>query len=109
MDGNMLLKRMDGAGHTDERIFISDYHIRPSHVDLFKDDVKLRPGATGRKGKATEAPPYGNDQTVCTDNWAAANVVTEETTKVFEQTGAFVSACRHGLIESFAEMIRSGE
>ncbi|KAF8236837.1 hypothetical protein L208DRAFT_1194134, partial [Tricholoma matsutake] len=39
MDGNNLMKRVNGSGHTDEHIFISDYLIPPSKVDTFKDDV----------------------------------------------------------------------
>jgi Kyakuja-Dileera-Zisupton transposase len=116
MDGNMSLKRIDGAGHTDERIFYSDYHIPPSDVDRFKDDVSQHRKTvnfwTSKKAKlnaGSEAPPFGNDDTVCTDNWAAANAVSEDTVKVFEQTGGFVSACRHGLVQSFVEMRKSGE
>ncbi len=47
--------------------------------------------------------------TLCTDNWNAAHAITEETTQIFDQTGVFVSACCHGLIQTFAEMRKSGE
>ena len=36
-------------------------------------------------------------------------MVDEDTVKVFEQTGIFLSACRHGIILTCAEMLRSGE
>jgi hypothetical protein len=39
MDGNNSMKRVNGSGHADGRIFISDYLIPPSKVDTFKDDV----------------------------------------------------------------------
>ncbi|KIM65037.1 hypothetical protein SCLCIDRAFT_23132 [Scleroderma citrinum Foug A] len=39
----------------------------------------------------------------------AASVVDEDTVKVFKQTGIFLSACRHGIILTCAEMLHSGE
>ncbi|KAF8510085.1 hypothetical protein JB92DRAFT_2728674, partial [Gautieria morchelliformis] len=114
MDRNMFLKHINGAGHTDERVFHSDYHILPSQVDRFKDDVRQRPGKAmasknGIKTTIKEAPLYGNDETLCTENWAAANAISEETVKVFEQTGGFVCACRHGFVQTFVEMRKGGE
>lgn len=44
-----------------------------------------------------------------TDNWKAANTIAENTTNIFEQTGVFVSACHHGIIQTLVEMRRSGE
>ncbi|KIM53555.1 hypothetical protein SCLCIDRAFT_92658, partial [Scleroderma citrinum Foug A] len=35
--------------------------------------------------------------------------VDEDTVKVYEQTGIFLSACRHGMILTCAEMLCSGE
>ncbi|KAG1884380.1 hypothetical protein F4604DRAFT_1677018 [Suillus subluteus] len=46
---------------------------------------------------------------LCTENWKAANAVTEKTINVFDQTGVFVSACRHGIIQTVVEMRQSGE
>ncbi|KAG1811307.1 hypothetical protein EV424DRAFT_1349695 [Suillus variegatus] len=45
----------------------------------------------------------------CAYNWKAANTITENTTKVFDQTGVFVSVCRHGIVQTLVEMRRSGE
>ena len=49
-------------------------------------------------------------ETMCTDNWKAARA---ETTKIsykeFEQSGIFISACRHGFILFLTDMIHSGE
>ncbi|KAF8515748.1 hypothetical protein JB92DRAFT_3114698 [Gautieria morchelliformis] len=117
MDGNMSLKRIDGSGHTDEHIFHSDYHIPPSEVDRFKDDVHHPPSKavnSWTSNKMTldagrEASPFRKDDTVFTGNWAAANTISEDRVKVFEQTGGFVCACRHGLVQSFVEMRKSGE
>jgi hypothetical protein len=109
MDGGNSTKRVDGSGLTDERTFRSSYHITPDQVDVFKDDVRLRPGMRQPPRPASEAAVNDDVMVSCTDNWTAANSVSEETIKVFEQTGIFVCACRHGIIETFAEMRRSGE
>ncbi|KAG1892237.1 hypothetical protein F4604DRAFT_1875645 [Suillus subluteus] len=77
MDSNSSLKRVDGSGHADERIFKSSYLILPDEVDIFKDDT--------------------------------ANTISDNTIKVFEQTGIFISACRHGMIQTLVKMRRSGE
>jgi hypothetical protein len=93
MDGNFSLKRVDGSGFADQRSFNSWFHIAPQQVDKFKDEVKSHP-----------APKHG-----CVGHWAEASNVSEETVKVFEQTGIFVSACCHGTVETFAEMRHSSE
>jgi hypothetical protein len=99
MDANNSMKRVNGFGHSDERTFASDYHIPPWKVDIFKDDVETRPGTS------LTSP----DETICTKNWTVANTVSEGTVEVFHQTGGFILACRHGIIETFAEMRNSGE
>jgi Kyakuja-Dileera-Zisupton transposase len=48
MDGGNSAKRVDGSGHADTRIFMSDYFISRVEVDVFKDDVTLRPGTRVR-------------------------------------------------------------
>ena len=87
MDGNNSMKRVDGSGHSDGRVFSSDYLIPPSKVDLFKDDIQTHPGTK------------------------PSNVVAqfEGTIEVFQQTGGFLAACRHAIIETFVEMWNSGE
>ena len=100
MDGNNSAKRMDNAGHADHRIFPSTYMISRADVDKFKDDVRTRPGLRGSAE---------HDGGGCADTWQAASAVDEDTVKVFEQTGIFLSACRHGIILTCAEMLRSGE
>ncbi|KAG0692671.1 hypothetical protein DFH29DRAFT_882163 [Suillus ampliporus] len=135
-DGNNSLKRVDGSGHADERCFTSSYLISTDEVEQFKDDVRLRPGARPatvhvepKTSVVQETPAslepsaslelstplepspairVSNDSS-CTDNWKAANTITENTTNVFEETGVFVSACRHGIIQTLVEIRRSGE
>jgi hypothetical protein len=102
MDGNSSVKWVDGSGVADLRAFESDYLVTADEVDIFKDEVTC---------KSRPAPPDSKLGRLvsCTDNWTVANTFSEETVKVFEQTGIFLSACRHGMIEMFTEMRRSGE
>jgi len=109
MDGGNSAKRVAGAGHADERQFVSSYHISRDRVDQFKDDVTLRPGAKSAAVQSQAKSDPGNNNAPCTDNWKTAKTVNEDTVKVFDQTGIFICACRHGLVESFCEMYRSGE
>ncbi|KAG1764991.1 hypothetical protein EDD22DRAFT_978874 [Suillus occidentalis] len=102
MDGNNSAKRMATAGHADHRKFTSQYMITSEDVEVFKDDVRLRPGERGADSDA-------NTPLACTDNWKAANSTTENTVNIFEQTGIFLSACRHGMVQTIAEMRYSGE
>ena len=101
MDGNTFAKRMANAAHTDHRVFPSTYMIAPSDVDIFRHDVRLHPG---------EHDGSQVDKAVnCTDNWKAANSTDEDTVHVFEQTGIFISACRHGIVQTVVEMRWSGK
>ena len=106
MDGNNSMKRVNGSGHADGHIFISDYLIPPSKVDTFKDDVQTRPG---NQPPNSNTLPIFSDPTPCTEHWTAANTVSEGTIEVFQQTGGFLTACRHSIIETFVEMRNSGE
>ncbi|KAG2108835.1 hypothetical protein BD769DRAFT_1630507 [Suillus cothurnatus] len=108
-DGNNSLKRIDSSGHADERLFESSYFIHPADVELFKDDVRLRPGTRLAPESAQTKNSEVSHTSPCTENWKAANAVTEKTIDVFDQTGVFVSACRHGIIQTVVEMRRSGE
>jgi hypothetical protein len=45
----------------------------------------------------------------CTDNWVTANAISKETMKLLEQSGMFLAAYRHGIMEFIIEMIWSGE
>jgi hypothetical protein len=104
------MKRVDGSGHADERVFVSDYLIPPTKVDRFKDDVQTRPGAKNKNSSPLPNPlPHGHENEWCADNWMAANSISEGTVGVFQQTGGFLCACRHSIIEFLAEMRQSGE
>ncbi|KAG6369425.1 hypothetical protein JVT61DRAFT_14862 [Boletus reticuloceps] len=98
MDGNFSAKRLDGSGSADPRIFESDYFIPTAEVERFRNNARK------------ECEKATNDRAVtCSNNWSAAKSVEEEKIHVFEQTGIFVLACRHGFVECIAEMKRSGE
>ncbi|KAG1812026.1 hypothetical protein EV424DRAFT_1473620 [Suillus variegatus] len=107
MDGNNSAKRMDNVGYTDRQIYPSRYMITSEDVDKFKDDVRLRPGERSVGDESVQP----NESLTCTDNWQAANSTSgsENTVHVFEQTGIFLSACWHGIIQTLTEMRRSGE
>ncbi|KAG1888655.1 hypothetical protein F4604DRAFT_1877215 [Suillus subluteus] len=109
-DGNSSLKRVDGSGHADEHSFRSSYLIPTAEVELFKDDVRLRPGTQTTAGNEVHQSNVEtlNDLT-CTENWKVANTTTENSTNVFDQTGVFVSACHHGIVQTLVELRRSAE
>ncbi|KAG2744462.1 hypothetical protein P692DRAFT_20850415 [Suillus brevipes Sb2] len=92
-NGNNSLKRVDGSGHADECVFQSTYLIPAGEVDLFKDDDDAA----------------SSNNSTCTENWKVANTTSENSINVFDQTGVFVSACRHGIIQTLVELRRSGE
>ncbi|KAG1889496.1 hypothetical protein F4604DRAFT_1569290, partial [Suillus subluteus] len=104
MDGNNSAKQMDNVGLTDHRIYPSRYMIVSSGMDRFKDDVCLHPGEWST-GNQPDQP------LMCTDNWQAANSASgsKNTVHIFEQTGIFLSACHHGIIQTLTEMRCGGE
>ncbi|KAG2028904.1 hypothetical protein BDR03DRAFT_929693 [Suillus americanus] len=101
MDGNFSAKRLDGSGSADPRLFQSRYFISEAEVDQFKDDVRRRTSESSTVESTISS--------ACTENWTAAKAVDNDRITVFDQTGIFLLACRHGLIESVTEMKRSGE
>ncbi|KAI0059807.1 hypothetical protein BV25DRAFT_1808428 [Artomyces pyxidatus] len=115
MDGCSSHKRLRGVGFSDTREFKSNYFLTPEQVDKFADEVKARPARSGKKAKAGDDPdeglPISGNKTKCTENWRTenANNMGKGVTEVFDQTGVFLCACRHGVVEVVEEMIRSGE
>ncbi|THG98024.1 hypothetical protein EW026_g4083 [Hermanssonia centrifuga] len=111
MDGNSSVKQMTGSGHADEHAFTSSLFISADDVEIFKDDVKNKPGkeTANRRKKGDRAET--STGTGCADRWGAtvASTAADETVQTFDQTGIFLCACRHGIVESVAEMRHSGE
>ncbi|KAI9060960.1 hypothetical protein FKP32DRAFT_1678555 [Trametes sanguinea] len=137
MDGNNSLKRLATTGKRstgDTRSFDSDYYLPREFVDRYAHEVKARqkqPHANvPRRGDRSDdegddesdadddAANGGGDPTdgkpeapsPCASNWkAAAADEKKRMWGIFEETGIFASACRHGLILWVADMVRSGE
>lgn len=117
----------------------SDYFLPRSFVDKYANEVRSRPAgdavvlddddnddddkggpglgigkSDGRSGASAseEGDPTDGAAVIsnCTKNWKAA--AAEEKKRafgIFDETGVFASACRHGLILWVADMVRSGE
>lgn len=117
-DGNNSMKHMYQLGDRrvrDMKPFTdSDYLLTPEYVDQFKDEVQSRRGPAVRD-TADVAPDLDVDDGAadpyeCTTRYKAAASEDQKTTwGVFQETGWFLSACRHSLILWFSDMIRSGE
>ncbi|KAG2107568.1 hypothetical protein BD769DRAFT_1630595 [Suillus cothurnatus] len=84
-----------------------DSNNSAKQMENFKDDVRLCPGERSVGDESVQP----NESLTCTDNWQAANSTSgsENTVRVFKQTGIFLSACRHGIIQILTEMRHSGE
>ncbi|KAJ7599684.1 hypothetical protein C8J56DRAFT_767478 [Mycena floridula] len=121
VDGNNSLKQMKVHGGrqaaADLRKFNSDYFLSPEYVDQFANEVKSRSAPSDETsddepdGEAAGDPTDGApDLTSCTQNWkAAAADEKKKAWSVFEKTGIFAAACRHGFILWIADMVLSGE
>ncbi|KAI0081425.1 hypothetical protein K474DRAFT_1682021 [Panus rudis PR-1116 ss-1] len=134
-DGNDSLKRMAmhpdrQAGDTREYTE-SDYFLSREYVNRFAHEVKSRRADKGPQIPhvdpdddthddpepldATEGDPTDgatNDKGVeqCVKNWkSAASEDKKKAWGIFDETGIFASACRHGLILWLADMVKSGE
>jgi hypothetical protein len=107
VDANSSLRRFACVGEraiADTRTFQSDYYLSPAFVDQFKDEVAAAAAAATASRKDTD---NANGSAVCPTNWKAAAEL--GTWGVFQESGLFASACRHGLILWIADLIRSGE
>lgn len=127
MDGNNSMKRIYSLGggfvRNPKPFTETDYLLPPDYVDQFAHETTSQRGPAvrvvdedvvdeewedidgaegGEGGEGGEVP--------CTTRYKAA--AADEKKKmwaIFEETGFFVSACRHSLILWFSDMLRSGE
>ncbi|RDX41460.1 hypothetical protein OH76DRAFT_1459149 [Lentinus brumalis] len=134
MDGNNSLKRVlasGGRATADLRVFEDDYFLPRDFVDSFANEVKSRhlprkpdladnphdeePGQQsdddevpdGDEGDPTDGAEILGS---CASNWkAAAADEKKRMWSIYDESGIFASACRHGLILWIADMVRSGE
>jgi hypothetical protein len=123
MDGNNSLKRIARVGNRaigDVRVFDSDYFLSRDFVDGFANEVKTSRLAsdddanrdTEDDDRPTEGDPADGDNqpTSCADNWKAAASDDRKTMwGIFDESGCFASACRHGFMLWIADMVRRGE
>ncbi|KLO06443.1 hypothetical protein SCHPADRAFT_917527 [Schizopora paradoxa] len=132
IDGNESLKRVFrsqadasedsppvSTARPDGRACTSRLYIEAEDVNKFKDEVKGRQKAKKAAQKVQRFRSEGKSRTPsliartkspCTDRWT--NLAAESKKKmwgVFEETGIFLGACRHGVVMALCDMIRSGE
>ncbi|KAI9059666.1 hypothetical protein FKP32DRAFT_1614124 [Trametes sanguinea] len=128
LDGNNSLKRVAKYGDrevADTREFTdSDYYLPATFVDIYKDEVgRGREAAPpvvhpGDQSESDESADNSDDDSSddddkfreCTHNWKAAG--RDEDKKmwgIFDESGIFASACRHGFILWISDMVKSGE
>ncbi|KAK7438741.1 hypothetical protein VKT23_017871 [Stygiomarasmius scandens] len=137
-DGNNSLRRMatlPGRRTGDTRTFDgSDYFLSTEFVNQYADEVKARPlkhtdlkpvnNDEDDEDEEVLGLEEGGDPTdgldvdvslskslaACTKNWKAASAEAKKKMwNIFEETGIFASACRHGFILWLADMVRSSE
>ncbi|KAK7689644.1 hypothetical protein QCA50_007437 [Cerrena zonata] len=137
-DGNNSLKRMLPVGNriaADTRVYEdSDYFLPREFVDRYANEVKSRrkdgkephrqvdaEGSDDDEDSASEGGHEGDPTDgvnteshpgvhQCVKNWkAAASDEKKKTWSIFDETGIYASACRHGFILWIADMVRSGE
>ena len=137
-DGNNSLKRVLHFGNreaADVRVYEqSDYFLSRTFVDRFANEVKSSGTHRHRQVRSLGVDSEGDDDSgsedddrqadkggdptdgaggspsQCVTNWkAAAADEKKRTWSIFDETGIYASACRHGLILWICDMVRSGE
>ncbi|KAG8705240.1 hypothetical protein FRC08_001756 [Ceratobasidium sp. 394] len=135
-DGNNSLKRLANASVVDRRTLNGGYFLSPDYVDRFKDEVKNAKKATKQSKGTTQPTNSAGDNTESEDCTASAaslqsdsaagneesqgvpcemhwkNTRVDDTGKrivIFDETGIFAVACRHGTVIFVEDMQRSGE
>jgi Kyakuja-Dileera-Zisupton transposase len=119
MDGNNSAKRMSKLGShaaIDTRAFEdSDYILPRTFVDSFANEVGSNQSPPQDEVGISEDPvdcPGSDvtDDSPCWKNWkAAAADEKKRMWGIFDETGIFACACRHGQILWLADMVQSGE
>ncbi|KAJ8454198.1 hypothetical protein ONZ51_g13169 [Trametes cubensis] len=106
LDGNNSLKRVAKFGDrnmADLREFTeSDYFLSVDYVDRYKDEINT--------DDSDSDDDNDDDFGECTKHWkSAARDEDKKMWGIFDESGIFASACRHGFILWITDMIRSGE
>lgn len=108
----------------------TDYFLTRKYVDGFANEVASRRKDKHREVLAEDSEPEEDDPDPspegdptdgvsadagdgvdkCVKNWkAAAADEKKRTWAIFDETGIYASACRHGMILWLCDMVRSGE
>ncbi|KAF8308652.1 hypothetical protein F5887DRAFT_1068103 [Amanita rubescens] len=119
MDGNNSLKRLRRTNDSgdnplkpcksewrDSRSPPGDYYISREEVNRW--DRRLG-GCTQRNLRFVVSAP---SESPCSSQWSNMNQdarATSHTSGVFDETGIFLSLCRHGFVLLVADMVQSGE
>ncbi|KAG9081176.1 hypothetical protein FRC06_005751 [Ceratobasidium sp. 370] len=101
MDGNDSLKHIAKAGASDHRVYKSSYYITQAEVDTCANEVPRR--------RKKDQP---QEETQCEKRWKSArpdNDPRKQAKLMFEETGVFISTCRHSQVLTVCDMVRSGE
>lgn len=95
------IKRDITSGQADPRVFdTSDLYISRASVNTFHNEVNRTKVERERRDGLKS----------CTDNWKAAAPDAEKRAwDAFDETGFFISACRHQIVLTICDMVRSGE
>ncbi|KAF8583365.1 hypothetical protein K439DRAFT_1617574 [Ramaria rubella] len=103
LDGNNSLKRFARADRcSDPLVFQSDYFLPAEYVDQYKDEIEREMEGDPTDGHTGEA--------TCADRWRAATADQRKGIhKAFAESGVFVAVCRHGMLWTILDMMRSGE
>ncbi|KZO98204.1 hypothetical protein CALVIDRAFT_479161 [Calocera viscosa TUFC12733] len=103
-DGNNSSKRFAHSGRHDPRVYHSDYLLPEGEVNQFQNEVKRRTGTQSVK----DGEEYA---TACADKWKAAQARTSGGSfrQALDETGHFLTVCRHAFVLYSVDMIRSGE
>ncbi|KAJ2929278.1 hypothetical protein H1R20_g7813, partial [Candolleomyces eurysporus] len=115
MDGNDSQKRIKDKGMAgDVREYVSDYMIPMPEVDVWSAELT--------ESQPDEEEPTATDDSIvddstvddtvkeCVKNWKAAQSDSrKKAAGIFDETGWFASACRHGILLWVTDMVQSGE
>ncbi|KAG8956492.1 hypothetical protein FRC03_010785 [Tulasnella sp. 419] len=107
IDGNNSCKRDATAGKSDGRVYdTSRIYISREEVDSYQNEVRRKSKTQGvMKECFMEATPSS-----CTDNWKAdAPEHHKSMWANFDESGFFISACRHHCVLTICDMVCSGE
>ncbi|CAE6464894.1 unnamed protein product [Rhizoctonia solani] len=107
-NGGDSSKRCAAAGTADRWKYNSSYYLTPEEVNVFKHEVPTRK----RKESVSQAQGEVTDPSECKKHWKNAKVDNNpdrKTRSIFDETGIFISVCRHSFILTICDMIQSGE